>query len=173
MLFLPDGHPKKYLGPKIVYHSVVFLQLASGLKYIHECKFSKEAIKEKAYVHRDIKPENVLIALQQWKVIMKWADLGLSKSVDQQGTYTYSTEIKGTILWLPPEINKQAQTPSEKTRGTVKSDIYAEGLVFGYWLLDGLHPFSNTEYKDHDVIRYNMYVTEDPVLFKGKLTISF
>jgi serine/threonine protein kinase len=115
----------------------VLLQLAKGLMYIHQMK----------YVHRDIKPSNVLIAFNSTtqQVKMKWADFGLSKQVNENGTYTM-TDLKGTFNWLAPEIliflNETSFDENEvKKRGTVKSDVFAEGLVFGYFLLGGVHPF--------------------------------
>jgi hypothetical protein len=67
-----------------------------------------------------------------------------------------SEKVKGTFEWLAPEILKilreekshqgtsspsESETTSTSKRGTVKSDVFAEGLVFGYFLLDGVHLF--------------------------------
>ncbi len=118
----------------------VLLQLAKGLEYIHQ----------KELVHRDIKPENILIWVnpQTNKVVMKWTDFGLSKPVDENGTFTMS-KVKGTSNWLAPEIliflNELGSTENEaKKRGTVKSDVFAEGLVFGYFISGGVHPFGTS-----------------------------
>nr|CAH0111150.1 unnamed protein product [Daphnia galeata] len=32
---------------------------------------------------------------------------------------------------------------SIRHRGTVKSDVFTEGLIFGYYLLNGCHPFGS------------------------------
>ena len=58
----------------------ILLQLAKGLKYIHEMKL----------VHRDITPQNVLIFIdpENQQVVMKWGDFGLSKQVNERGTFT-------------------------------------------------------------------------------------
>ncbi len=118
----------------------VLLQLAKGLEYIHKMEL----------IHRDIKPENVLIWVNPntKQVLMKWADFGFSKSVNENGTFTMSG-VKGTFNWLAPEILKlmdetnSAETEIQK-RGTVKSDVFAEGLVFGFFLSEGVHPFIGT-----------------------------
>jgi hypothetical protein len=34
-------------------------------------------------------------------------------------------------------------TPNIRQRGTVKSDVFSAGLVFGYYLLGGDHPFGS------------------------------
>jgi serine/threonine protein kinase len=121
----------------------VFHQLAKGLAYIHQNRL----------IHRDLKPENVLI----WgdstgeKVVMKWADFGLSKTVNERGSHSISGSNRGTDNWYAPEIlsikiQKEEENGKDDTthqRGTVKSDVFSEGLVFGYYLLGGDHPFGS------------------------------
>ena len=121
----------------------VFLQLAKGLEYIHEMKL----------VHRDIKPGNVLIFIDpgNQQVVMKWGDFGLSKQVNERGTFTVS-EVKGTYNYCAPEILKlmdegNSNGNDERKRGTVKSDVFAEGLVFGYLVNDGVHPFGASDHQ--------------------------
>ena len=73
---------------------------------------------------------------------MKWADFGLSRIVNQRGTFTMSSEFIGTRNWYAPELLKlmtQFQQSIQTRRGTVKSDVYALGLVFAYLLLNGQH----------------------------------
>jgi serine/threonine-protein kinase/endoribonuclease IRE1 len=136
-LFLKENDPKKYRGP-MPPDAEVLLQLAKGLEYIHQM----------GLFHRDIKPSNALIALNSTtqQVKMKWADFGLSKQVNENGTYTM-TDLKGTFNWLAPEIltflNENSTENEDKKRGTVKSDVFAEGLVFGYFLSGGVHPFGS------------------------------
>ena len=117
----------------------VLYQLAVGLEYIHKS----------GLVHRDIKPENVLIWVSPKKreVFMKWADFGLSKSVNKRGTFTMSG-VRGTLDWLAPELLKllndgETVEGESEIRGTIQTDVFEEGLVFGYYLTDGLHPFGS------------------------------
>ncbi|KZS11448.1 Uncharacterized protein APZ42_024299 [Daphnia magna] len=124
---------KKYDGP-IPPNIEVFRQLAVGLAYIHSKKF----------IHRDIKPENVLIKRpprQDEETIIKWADFGLSKDVNERGTRRLSG-IKGTNTWFAPESLKNAQEAG-KLRGTVKSDVFVLGLVVGYLFLNGEHLYGS------------------------------
>ena len=119
----------------------VLNQLALGLEYIHKMKI----------IHRDIKPENVLIWVnpENGEVLMKWADFGLSKPVNERGTCSMS-DVKGTFDWLAPELLKllddgdanKGEREAEQ-RGTIQTDVFAEGLVFGYYLMGGLHPFGS------------------------------
>jgi serine/threonine-protein kinase/endoribonuclease IRE1 len=78
---------------------------------------------------------------------MKWADFGLSKPVNERGTFSMSG-VKGTTGWLAPELLKllddeETVEGESEIRGTVKTDVFEEGLVFGYYLTGGLHPFGS------------------------------
>jgi serine/threonine-protein kinase/endoribonuclease IRE1 len=137
-LFSRDESAKKYRGPMPLQIDVL-LQLATGLEYIH-----KEKI-----IHRDIKPENILIWVnpEDEEVLLKWADFGLSKQLKETESYSLSN-IRGTVRWFAPEILKILEDEEDnltecqaKQRGTVKSDVFSEGLVFGYCLLNGQHLF--------------------------------
>jgi serine/threonine-protein kinase/endoribonuclease IRE1 len=135
-LFLSETKPQKYRGP-MPSQIEVLLQLATGLEYIH-----KEKI-----IHRDIKPQNILIWVnpEHEEVLLKWADFGLSKKLKETESYTMST-IGGTEGWSAPEILKilddeETSLSEAKQRGTIKSDVFSEGLVFGYYLLKGRHLF--------------------------------
>jgi serine/threonine-protein kinase/endoribonuclease IRE1 len=133
-LFFEEEDAKKYRGPMPPTNDVLY-QLASGLNHIHS----------KGRFHRDIKPENVLIWVSpdKEKVLMKWADFGLSKQVNDNGSCEMSGN-RGTHGWRAPEmLNIQIGD-----RRSVESDIFAEGIVFGYFLLKGQHPF---EYDDSEI----------------------
>ncbi|KZR96588.1 Uncharacterized protein APZ42_008992, partial [Daphnia magna] len=82
-LFLGSDDPRKYNGP-MPPDIVVFLQLALGLEYIHSNQL----------IHRDIKPANILISVRSTdrsdEVTIKWADFGLSRAVNERGTFTLS-----------------------------------------------------------------------------------
>jgi serine/threonine-protein kinase/endoribonuclease IRE1 len=149
-LFLKEDEPKKYRGP-MPPETEVLLQLAKGLEYIHQ----------KGLVHRDIKPENVLIRLNATtqRVMMKWADFGFSKRVNERGTFTMSG-VRGTYDYFAPEILKLLDEDSStgkevQKRGTVKSDVFAEGLVFGYFISEGIHPFGSTSHQIQTNLRTN------------------
>jgi serine/threonine protein kinase len=88
------------------------------------------------------------------KVVMKWADFGLSKQVNERGSHSISG-MGGTNNWFSPEIMKifieeekkdcktTTTSPDIRPRGTIKSDVFSAGLVFGYYLLGGDHPFGS------------------------------
>lgn len=90
--------------------------LTLALRHIHS----------KGFVYRDLKPENVLLDEHGY---LKLADLGLSKKVGEQRTYTQC----GTEEYVPPEMLKG--------RGRTRaSDWWAVG-VFVFELLTGHPPF--------------------------------
>ncbi|KAI9553232.1 hypothetical protein GHT06_021128 [Daphnia sinensis] len=139
-LFLHSDDPQKYNGP-MPRHIEVFHQLASGLEHIHSNNL----------IHRDIKPKNILISMQtagiNEKITIKWADFGLSRTVNERGTFTMKSGIKGTKKWFAPEILILLKTGKEG-RGDVRSDVFALALVFGCLLLDGQHLYGSPQNKD-------------------------
>lgn len=151
----------------------MLLQLAKGLEYIHG----------KGLAHRDVKPSNVLIFdcqaddnKDKQVVVLKWADFGLSKQTTDGGSYSITSGVKGTDKWFAPEqlksiygynsnhgIEDQPVQGSILGRGTNKSDIFSEGLVFSYIILGGQHPYNS----DSDVIEGN------PINLKSRLCVTY
>lgn len=121
ILFLKDGISedlKKYKGFIPTQEQVVF-QLARGLTFIHNNDI----------VHRDIKPENVLIVSSPNGPILKWADFGLSRPVNLNGSYTMSG-VKGTRKWMAPELLELDDEDSKlqnEHKGTILSDVISAG----------------------------------------------
>jgi serine/threonine protein kinase len=130
-LFLRE--PEQYIWAFPVTEKQVCFQLAMGLEHIHEQRL----------IHRDIKPENALIRVERNRVLMKWADFGFSKPVNERGSHSISG-LRGTDYWYAAEIYRLMgieENMGNWGRGTVKSDVFSEGLVFAYYLLGGRHPY--------------------------------
>ena len=144
-LFMSDSNERKYRGPMPQSEKDVLYQLAKGLEHIHSMSL----------IHRDVKPANALIWVgydetgSNEKVLMKWADFGLSKRVNERGTHSMSGD-RGTNNWKAPELlelEEEETVDWENQRGTTKSDVFCEGLVFAYFLSNGKHPYGSSDIK--------------------------
>jgi predicted Ser/Thr protein kinase len=96
---------------------------------------SAEALKHahsQNMVHRDIKPDNILVTR---KGIVKVADFGLAKAMDEEVSMTQSGTGLGTPLYMAPEQARNAKHVDERV------DIYALGATL-YHLLTGKLPFA-------------------------------
>ncbi|KZS01623.1 Uncharacterized protein APZ42_001668, partial [Daphnia magna] len=132
-LFLQSNDHRKYKGPR-PRDIEAFQQLASGLEHIHSKKL----------IHRNIKPNNILIsatsARRHIEVTLKWAGFGLAKSVNEKGLHSWSG-VRGTRTWYAPEVLekliKEKKAEQEEFWGTVQSDVFVLGLVFGFLFLKG------------------------------------
>lgn len=94
---------------------------AAGLKHAHDQNM----------VHRDIKPDNILLTS---KGIVKVADFGLAKVMDEDVSMTQSGTGLGTPLYMAPEQARSAKTVDQRC------DIYALGATL-YHMLTGVLPF--------------------------------
>ncbi len=82
-------------------------------------------------IHRDIKPDNILLTKSG---IVKVADFGLAKVMDEDVSMTQSGMGLGTPLYMPPEQARDAKYVDQR------SDIYALGATL-YHLLTGELPY--------------------------------
>lgn len=114
-------HLGKFSIPDAVH---VTLVCAEALKHAHAQNM----------VHRDIKPDNMLITK---KGVVKVADFGLAKAMDEDVSMTQSGTGLGTPLYMAPEQARNAKHVD------ARSDIYALGATL-YHLLTGQLPFTGT-----------------------------
>ncbi len=134
---LTDYCEKKYKGPELPPDGKVLYQIANGLHYIHS----------RNLVHRDVKPDNILISITT-PVQLKLSDFGFVKKTSPRGTFTQQSGLKGTLIWMAPEIlellnDSRDSTTEELPRGSIQSDTFAAGCAFFYFLTRGKHPFGN------------------------------
>jgi serine/threonine protein kinase len=100
----------------------VTLVCADALKHAHD----------ENMIHRDIKPDNILVTS---KGVVKVADFGLAKAVDEDVSMTQSGTGLGTPLYMAPEQARNAKHVDKR------SDIYALGSTL-YYFLTGKLPFT-------------------------------
>ncbi|HZV79793.1 MAG TPA: protein kinase [Candidatus Binatus sp.] len=95
-------------------------QLVAALKFAHDHDV----------VHRDIKPGNVIVGEDG---VVKVTDFGLARRMSDVGNLSQSSEIVGTVAYLPPE-RFMGKT------GDRSSDLYSVGVLL-YELVTGTLPF--------------------------------
>jgi serine/threonine-protein kinase len=102
----------------------VILTSADALRHAHELNM----------IHRDIKPDNILVTK---KGVVKVADFGLAKAMDEDVSMTQSGTGLGTPLYMAPEQARNAKHVDQRT------DIYALGTTL-YYFLTGKLPYSGS-----------------------------
>lgn len=104
-----------------------FVELASGLAYLHECGIA----------HRDLKPENFMLSASDASAAAKLTDYGLSKILDSLEGGSERT-VCGTPSYVAPEILKTLTDGG--TYNAVSADAWSLGCNL-YILLGGYPPF--------------------------------
>lgn len=107
------------------------MSIGDALHIVLACARGLEHAHKNNLIHRDIKPENILITS---KGVVKIADLGLAKALDEDLSLTKAGTGAGTPLYMPPEQARNVKDIDHR------SDIYALGCVL-YRMLTGLLPF--------------------------------
>lgn len=124
----------EYIDGKSIQHWLDQLGRFSVADAVYVAIVSAEALKHahsQNMVHRDIKPDNILVTQ---KGIVKVADFGLAKAMDEEVSMTQSGTGLGTPLYMAPEQARNAKHVDERV------DIYALGATL-YHLLTGKLPF--------------------------------
>ena len=124
----------EYIDGKSVQNWLDHLGRLSIADAVYIAIVSAEALKHahsQNMVHRDIKPDNILITQ---KGVVKVADFGLAKAMDEDVSMTQSGTGLGTPLYMAPEQARNAKHVDERV------DIYALGATL-YHLLTGKLPF--------------------------------
>ena len=93
----------------------ICLQIASGLKYLHN-------LKPVPILHRDLAPANVLV--DEEGTIFKVSDFGQSKFRPSPDAY-FTSKVPGNLLYMPPE-SFEGSPASIFTR---KGDVFSLGVT--------------------------------------------
>jgi serine/threonine protein kinase len=108
------------------------LPFDTACKIAHQTLDTFQFAHEKGILHRDIKPENIMLDTEGNVKIM---DFGIAKMSSAETQKTAFTMI--SPLYTPPERFDHS------SEVTVRSDIYALGIVF-YEIFTGKHPIDAT-----------------------------
>ena len=88
-------------------------------------------------IHRDIKPSNFLVTRRKGRLIVKLADLGLSREVQaEEFRVTRAGTTVGTVDYISPEQARDSGTAD------IRSDLYSLGCTWHH-LLTGKAPFAD------------------------------
>ncbi|WP_169980394.1 serine/threonine-protein kinase [Tautonia rosea] len=115
-----------------------FVRVLSGLHAAHEA----------GLVHRDIKPSNLMVTPEGDAKIL---DLGLAKSMGEEGALTHPNAVVGTLDYASPEQLADASGADSR------SDLYSTGCTI-YFALAGRPPFEGGDIVSK-IFRHRM---EDP-----------
>lgn len=125
----------EYVDGKSVQDWLDKLEKFSVADAVHIAMVSAEGLKhahDQNMIHRDIKPDNILLTS---KGVVKVADFGLAKALDEDVSMTQSGTGLGTPLYMPPEQAYSAKTVDQSV------DVYALGATL-YHMLTGVLPFT-------------------------------
>ncbi|KAH9548258.1 hypothetical protein CY35_11G078600 [Sphagnum magellanicum] len=127
----------------------IMLQVARGLKYMHEQQVS----------HRDIKSSNILVnptsvpeLAEMGYIDVKVADFGLAKAklMSSRGT-NQSIDNVGTTPYRAPELYTQEEEIAKENYPR-KADVYSYGITCAE-ILTGKIPFPHSEYRRADLLQ--------------------
>ena len=107
------------------------LALAFKLKIIEQVCYALGYAHRNDVIHRDVKPGNVIV---QPDGVAKLLDFGIARQEKQEGHFTRTGHVIGTIQYMAPERLK-----NEAFDG--RSDIFSAGIML-YQLLTGHLPFT-------------------------------
>jgi serine/threonine-protein kinase len=103
-------------------------------------------------VHRDIKPSNFLLARKKEKLLVKLADMGLSREVsNEEFRVTRAGTTVGTVDYMAPEQARDSGSAD------IRSDLYALGCTW-FHMLTGQAPFPKGGLAE----RLIMHMEDDP-----------
>jgi eukaryotic-like serine/threonine-protein kinase len=108
------------------------LNIGDALHVVLVCADALKHAHDQNMIHRDIKPDNILVTS---KGVVKVADFGLAKALDEDVSMTQSGTGLGTPLYMAPEQARNAKHVDKR------SDIYALGSTL-YYFVTGKLPFT-------------------------------
>lgn len=110
-----------------------------------------DAIHSAGIIHRDLKPANIMVIEPQTPhEFIKICDFGIATIVDE---VTESNEVKGTPLYMSPEIIRGKTVDH-------RSDLYSLGIIF-YEMLTASRPIPSSHHSD--IFRFHLEQSPPPI----------
>lgn len=94
--------------------TIILRDVLTGLKYLHD----------RNQIHRDVKAANILL---NGEGVAKIGDFGVSEPLG-----TSKPDLKGTLLWLPPEViieHRSSKSPNKSPNYSPVIDIWSLGIT--------------------------------------------
>ncbi|GMI52866.1 hypothetical protein ScalyP_jg8261 [Parmales sp. scaly parma] len=131
-------------------------QIVVGVNHLHKV----------GVFHRDIKPGNVLFKQDEGSLVLKIADMGISKVASEKTLQTVTNASAGTPLYMPSELLNDVEDQGGKVTKErfVAHDMFSLGVLLHYVLTSGEHPISNPNITPS---------TSNPFLYSYHKSISF
>ena len=119
------------------------IQICLGCQYLER----------KKYIHRDLACRNCLVAVRDQEVLVKIADFGLTRKIEDKNYYRVQNETMLPVRWMAPEsLNNSIYT--------TQSDVWAFGVVMWEIFTVGDEPYSRM-----DVLEVIEYVKSGSTLW--------
>jgi serine/threonine protein kinase len=115
-------------------------------KWMHQLVTAFKAMREKNIIHRDLKLQNILMTEPSTQAVLKIADFGMSRFVDQD---ELAKSWLGSPLYMAPEMFKVVDGYDSK------ADIWSLGVVF-YEMLTGEPPIAARRKEDIPQAQLNL-----------------
>jgi len=151
MEYLSKGSLRDFLKQ----HNTKTLQLFNMLKMALDVCSGMAYLGEHNIIHRDLGSRNLLVATTDEGYIVKIADLGLSREVNEN--IYVSTDTLFPVKWSPPEVIQHREF-------TVKSDVWSFGVVLWEIFEFGKVPYgdmSNSETIKNLLAGYRLPIPEN------------
>ncbi|CAD8080101.1 unnamed protein product [Paramecium primaurelia] len=128
----------------------IIIQLADGLKYMHNQKI----------IHRDIKPANIMFK----QGVPKYIDFGFAKYIEEQKVDQIQTVDVGSPQYMAPELLEESGYYDQRV------DVWALGIIF-YQMLVGHFPWNINQANTQQMI-LNIIMEDESINFPTEIEIS-